>query len=101
MLSGKVRRLCLGLFRKKYLESQYSQRRGRCLRCGQCCRLLYVCPHLEALPDGSTGCRIHEKRPSNCRIFPMDPRDLADRDLLGVSPDSRPCGFTFPEKPQA
>ena len=101
MLSGKVRRLCLGLFRKRYVESQHGQRQGQCLRCGQCCKLLYVCPHLETSPDGSTGCCIHENRPINCRIFPVDSRDLADRDLLNGSPGSPPCGFNFPQKPKA
>jgi hypothetical protein len=37
-------------------------------------------------------CMIHERRPPNCRIFPVDRRDLSDRDQ--IAPD-RPCGFSF------
>ena len=94
---GKIRRLYLGLFRRRYVKSRVSLRQGQCLRCGRCCKLLYVCPHLEELFDGSTLCRIHEQRPVNCRIFPLDAADLKDRDLLSDSPDSTSCGFHFLE----
>lgn len=35
---------------------------------------------------------MHGTRPMNCRVFPIDERDLADRDLL--HPEA-PCGFHF------
>ncbi|MBM3335732.1 hypothetical protein FJY63_13825 [Candidatus Sumerlaeota bacterium] len=44
------------------------------------------------IEDGVATCTVHKFRPPNCRVFPIDPRDLADRDL--VAPD-RPCGFSF------
>jgi Fe-S-cluster containining protein len=37
-------------------------------------------------------CTIHEYKPSNCSLFPIDERDLRDRDI--IAPDS-PCGFSF------
>ncbi len=92
---GKIRRFYLGHFRRGYVESRISLRRGECLRCGACCRLLYICPELEELADGSTRCRIHEERPKNCRIFPVDQRDLNDRGLVGGDMNERPCGFDF------
>lgn len=36
--------------------------------------------------------RYEDSRSRNCRTFPIDERDLADRDL--VAPDT-PCGFYF------
>jgi Fe-S-cluster containining protein len=44
------------------------------------------------MPDGTAGCRYHQLRPMNCRVFPIDERDLADRNA--VMP-GQPCGFYF------
>ncbi len=94
---GKIRRFYLGHLRPGYVESKISLRRGECLRCGTCCMLLYRCPELEELPNGTTRCRVHENRPRNCRIFPVDQTDLNQRDLVFKDPDKRPCGFDFVE----
>ena len=94
---GKIRRGYLGLLRSNYVKSKASLRRGECIRCGACCKLLYVCPHLEELPDGTTECNIHERRPMNCRIFPINGRDLKDRDLVAKGGHNKPCGFSFAE----
>lgn len=68
------------------------QRKGDCGRCAACCKLLFKCPFLdESGPIAS--CSIHDRRPDNCKFFPIDPRDLADRDF--VDPEN-PCGFFFP-----
>ncbi len=92
---GKIRRFYLGHFRPSYVESKMNLRRGECLRCGTCCMLLYSCPELEEQTDGTTRCRIHEKRPKNCRIFPVDQTDLNDRQLVSKDRDERSCGFDF------
>ena len=89
---GKVRRFCLATLRPGLVRTRSSQRRGECIRCGACCRLIFKCPALYYLPDGSAGCRYHQIRPRNCRVFPIDERDLADRDM--VMP-GRSCGFYF------
>ena len=92
---GKIRRFYLGHVRPGYIASKINQRHGDCLRCGTCCMLLYSCPELEELEDGSTRCRIHEKRPTNCRIFPVDQADLKDRDLVSRDREKHLCGFSF------
>lgn len=89
---GKVRRLYYWLFRKSYIRRMEEKRKGECIRCGACCHLCYRCPNLKDAGDGKTECVIHEKRPPNCRIFPIDPRDLDDRDR--VDPDGK-CGYYF------
>jgi len=92
---GKIRRAYLGVFRGGYLEAQEKLRQGECIRCGTCCKLLYVCPHLEELADGTSRCKIHENRPINCRIFPVNRRDLQDRDLIAKDGEKKACGLFF------
>jgi Fe-S-cluster containining protein len=78
--------------RRGLVRSKVERRRGECVRCGACCRLIFRCPALHYLPDGTAGCRYHQIRPMNCRVFPLDERDLAERDM--VMPERR-CGFYF------
>lgn len=88
---GKVRRFALGLLRPGYVRRSLERRSGECRRCGACCQLAYRCQFLRRTGD-ITECRFHRFRPQNCRLFPIDERDLADRDL--VAPE-RPCGYRF------
>ena len=90
-LVGKLRRVALHQLRPAEVAAGHARRRGRCARCGACCRLLLDCPFLEGEP-GETRCRIHDTRHTNCRIFPIDERDLADRDRV---PGYGPCGYRF------
>jgi uncharacterized protein (TIRG00374 family) len=93
LLLGRPRRLFLHIFRPQYVRKQHALRKGECLRCGACCRMGIRCPDLSFDDKGTSLCkRYQRRRPPNCRNFPIDERDLADRDL--VSPD-KPCGFTF------
>ena len=89
---GKVRRFGMYCFNRKAIQRGHARRIGQCLQCGACCRLLYSCQSLVRNEDGSTSCRIHDRRPPNCRKFPVNEADLLDRD--GVLPDT-PCGFSF------
>jgi hypothetical protein len=89
---GKVRRFCLAALRPGQVKMSKERRRGECIRCGACCRLIFKCPALYYLDDGTAACRYHQLRPMNCRVFPIDERDIADRDM--VMPE-RPCGFHF------
>lgn len=89
---GKVRRFCLATLRPRLVRRKTERREGECTRCGACCRLVYRCPALYYDSDGQAGCRYHQLRPMNCRVFPIDERDIADRDL--VMPE-RACGFSF------
>ncbi len=84
---GKVRRLYLVNFRKKYVQKRLALRRGACRRCGTCCNLLITCPML--LKKG--GCVIYGLcRPQTCKVFPIDQRDLREVRLCNGA-----CGFHF------
>jgi hypothetical protein len=92
LLCGRPRRLLLQLFFRQYVRASLARRRGTCQRCGVCCRMGLCCPDLR-YENGLAGCARYEKyRSPNCRNFPLDERDLAERDV--VSPQ-RPCGFSF------
>jgi len=93
LFRGKLRRFYLGRTRrgKAYISRMMGRRLGECRRCGACCRLVHRCPFLQ-VNNGTAKCAIHKLRPANCRVFPIDPRDLADRDR--IRPDD-PCGFSF------
>jgi len=88
---GKLRRQYLVLFRPGYVQSSLERRRGECDRSGACCVLMYHCAFLREDAD-QPGCRIYRVRPKVCSVFPIDERDLRDRDL--IMPD-HPCGFSF------
>ena len=88
---GKLRRQYLIFFRPGYIRKSLERRRGQCGRSGACCRLMYTCAFFQ-VKDQAGGCGIYKLRPRVCRNFPIDERDLADRDLL--MPD-HPCGFSF------
>ncbi|MFW6108759.1 MAG: hypothetical protein ACOC8D_02985 [bacterium] len=91
LLRGKVRRFYLGVFRRRYVRQNHARRHGECARCGACCIMGFHCLTLRRNGHG-TECAIHNHRPMNCRLFPIDERDLADRDL--ILPHV-PCGYHF------
>ena len=93
--TGVMRRFLLYVFNRKYIEKSVSKRQGECLRCGACCRLvLSRCPHLTFEEDGKSSCtKYNTTRMPNCVIFPIDHRDIRERNI--VSPT--PCGFSFGE----
>jgi len=93
---GKVRRFYLAHFRPGFVRESLARRRGQCDRTGACCHLMFTCPLLDRRSD-PVGCSIHESKPTVCRLFPIDERDLFDRDIL--SPDV-PCGYTFVPRDQ-
>ena len=83
-LKGVIRRMFLCNFRKSYVKRQLSYRSGQCNQCGKCCELAFRCPFLTK----SRACLIYERgRPEQCKIFPIDQRDLNEID--GV------CGYYF------
>jgi len=93
---GKARRYFYHSFYPAYIARGHARRRGECLRCGVCCRLGTRCSHLATDERGMSLCLRHAIRPRNCRVFPIDESDLAERD--SVSPGTR-CGFSFaPER---
>lgn len=80
---GKVRRYYLSHYRKSYVERMLKLRRGACRRCGACCSVMIRCPYLK----GANECGIYERRFSQCRLFPIDRRDLRGR--------FSSCGYYF------
>ena len=90
---GKLRRWYLVRFRPAYVQRSLARRRGECARTGACCHLGFGCPLARGLArSAEVECRVYSARPPNCRVFPIDERDLRDRDL--VMPDA-PCGYYF------
>jgi hypothetical protein len=88
---GKLRRFVRIRFKREEVIEALSLRRGDCNRCGACCEILFKCPFLRKHEDGTTTCGIYEDRPSQCRLFPIDRRDLDE--VRGT------CSFYFIEKP--
>src|ERR1017187_354888 len=62
---------------------------GGCNSCGEIVNLLFRCPHWDT---DSRLCTVYESRPLVCRMFPITPTDLRDRDL---SLRHTVCGFQF------
>lgn len=69
---GKLRRFYLVHFRQSYVRAQLALRRGECNKCGDCCSIMFGCPHL----GGENNCTIYERRYEQCAVFPIEPRDL-------------------------
>jgi hypothetical protein len=88
---GKMRRFYYWTLRKDYIERSHARRRGECVRCGACCKLMFRCPWLDEA-SGLPMCVRHETRPMNCRVYPIDEADIADRDV--IAPE-RKCGYSF------
>jgi Fe-S-cluster containining protein len=65
---------------------------GGCASCGASCNLLFKCPHWD---EASRLCSIYEDRPIACRMFPITPADLRDRDLAA---SGTKCGYSFVRK---
>lgn len=88
---GKLRRFVNINFRKEDVVAALALRRGECNRCGACCEILFKCPFLKKHSDGTTACGIYEDRPGQCRLYPIEKRDLEE--VRGT------CSYYFIEKP--
>ncbi|MEK7484642.1 MAG: hypothetical protein AABZ60_09970 [Planctomycetota bacterium] len=95
LVKGKIRRLFYTTFHKDYVEHCLNLRKSGCGRSGICCRLGYTCPNLGHTDNNLPYCKIHEHRPQNCRIFPLDWEDIRDRDLIA---NGEPCGYSIPSR---
>ena len=87
---GKIRRTIICWV--PGLASQLKRRHrvaGGCVSCGVSCNLLLQCPHWN---EKSRLCSIYDDRPLTCRLFPITPSDLRDRDLAS---GSTRCGYAF------
>ncbi len=90
LATGKVRRFIKATVRqKRSLELVETSRRGQCTRCGACCMILYRCPFLERTRDHQYRCKIYGRHFAQCKLFPMEPKDLAEIEAE--------CGYFFIE----
>lgn len=90
--AGKVRRYTLTRFRKEYVADQLAQRVGECNQCGRCCEILFKCPFLAKVDDGTSYCTIYDNRPGQCGAYQIDERCLAEVDVE--------CTYSFARLPQ-
>jgi hypothetical protein len=101
LFSADGRQLVVGKFRRFGLSAvpplaRYLQKKtgiaGGCTSCGASCNIMFQCPHW----DKSTRlCTVYEDRPNICKLFPITPADIRDRNIVMKD---KPCGFTFPTK---
>lgn len=91
MAWGKVRRFLLIVVFRRKAAADLSRRRGHCTNCGACCRLLFKCPAFRETKNGG-WCTIYDDRPGVCALFPINEKDLRERDF--VMPE-KSCGFYF------
>ncbi len=83
-LTGKVRRFVQATTQDT--DAMLAARRGECDRCGGCCKILFRCPFLREDPEGNSACRIYEQRFAQCRLYPIQPRDMLEVER---------CTYTF------
>ena len=76
-LQGKIRRYIRANVYTKDNEKMLARRQGDCNRCGACCMILVRCPFLDEV-EGEYTCQIHGEHFEQCRIFPLEARDLEE-----------------------
>jgi uncharacterized protein len=65
-------------------------RRGRCVGCGQCCKLPVKCIFFRENPEGKGGkCTIYKIRPPACRKYPRTEKEHITKET---------CGYHFQKK---
>lgn len=90
MLQGKFRRFWLVHFRRRYVEEVLLPRRtNTCQRTGACCQLGFGCP---AFDKKNSLCKIHPYKPLSCKLYPITPEDLEERNLIYPN---KSCGYSF------
>ena len=62
-------------------------RKGKCSRCGACCKLPNPCPFLGIDDQGLSTCKVYWLRPLNCRKYPRTKSELITADTCGHSFD--------------
>jgi len=77
--------------RPKKTQDLLSLREGECQRCGACCKIAFECPAL-GHEDNQPTCKLYKQRSDVCKLFPIDERDIKDRDIL--LPHIK-CGYRF------
>jgi hypothetical protein len=87
---GKIRRTIIAWIPGLALQLKRKHRlSGGCTSCGASCNLLFQCPHWD---ETTRLCSIYDDRPLTCRLFPITPADLRDRDLASSGTS---CGYSL------
>ena len=60
-------------------------RKGSCVNCGQCCRMVFKCPFLK-YKNNKAYCLIYSFRPLSCKKYPRTEKECLT---------TRTCGFKF------
>ncbi|MBI4835188.1 MAG: YkgJ family cysteine cluster protein [Planctomycetes bacterium] len=94
LMWGKIRRMCIIYLTPRRTQEMLSQREGECQRCGACCKINFECPFLTNHTQAA-ACKLYDSRSKVCRYFPIDKRDIKDRNI--VFPGTK-CGYSFREK---
>jgi hypothetical protein len=93
ILRGKMRRVMrVYLSPNRHRLPTSSTAQGSCARCGTSCKLGWQCFFWD---KKNGGCSIYAHRPLVCRVFPMDQRDIDERNLVNRR---EACGYRFPEQ---
>lgn len=58
-------------------------RGGKCLHCGECCKLPNVCPFLRYKNNKKAYCIIYPIRSLNCRKYPRTESEFITKDMCG------------------
>jgi hypothetical protein len=93
LIWGKLRRVSISFFPPlaHYLQKKYGMS-GGCTQCGASCKIMFQCPHWD---DSTHLCTVYEDRPNICRLFPITPADLRDRNIVMKG---TLCGFHFKDR---
>ena len=80
---NRLHREFIKLVDKNYINKKLANRKGKCLRCGQCCRR---CKHLD---KKTKLCKVYNSRPWIChKDFPLDKKEQWIWNI-------KKCGYSF------
>ena len=84
---AKLKADCIHFFDKDYIKKKTKNRKGKCLKCGECCG---NCKHLKKVGKKKI-CSVYKNRPWKCHgHFPLSKKE---QELWNV----KKCGFCFDE----
>lgn len=75
LLFQSWRRICY-FFNKQEIYHSIKERKGNCLRCGRCCHASLKCQHLDYDENGLSLCKVYEKKPHMCSLYPYNKNDF-------------------------
>jgi len=58
-------------------------RAGKCIRCGECCKLPNICSFLRYDNGGNSFCSIYKLRPPACRKYPRANSEHLTKETCG------------------